>query len=192
MDLTVLLEPELDLERLAEVLDGMGHEGRVHTIRGWEKKQQAKIFEAAKGFRPLNLEHFVPAGTAPLSGVAHDGQNTLPMFSHFQKVFCRAPNDDAVLWGFNNTSTMGLTGPGYYVARKSDVEGEVAIDYRSIPSDKPAEWPALRPNDGLGALVYGGMIDYMRGISDHVSIGRAEKGGKLMDAWFVLVRKDPN
>ena len=37
MDLTVLLEPALQLDRLSEVLDGMGHEGRLHTIYGWGK-----------------------------------------------------------------------------------------------------------------------------------------------------------
>lgn len=33
MDVTILLEPKINLERLTEVLDGLGHEGRVHTIR---------------------------------------------------------------------------------------------------------------------------------------------------------------
>jgi hypothetical protein len=34
------------------------------------------------------------------------------------------------------------------------------------------------------------MVDVMRGISNHVSIGRAWKQGKYMDAWFALVRED--
>src|SRR5690242_7823843 len=48
MDVTVLLEPAIDLPRLAEVLDGLGHEGRVHTVRGWGRKTQAALFEAAR------------------------------------------------------------------------------------------------------------------------------------------------
>ena len=32
------------------------------------------------------------------------------------------------------------------------------------------------------------MQDFMRGVSSHVSIGRAQKKGKNMDAWFVLSR----
>jgi hypothetical protein len=36
------------------------------------------------------------------------------------------------------------------------------------------------------------MVDVMRGISSHVSIGRARKKNGWMDAWFVLVREDPS
>jgi hypothetical protein len=35
------------------------------------------------------------------------------------------------------------------------------------------------------------MIDVMRGVSTHVSIGRARRGGKMSDNWFVLCREDP-
>src|ERR1019366_2758957 len=43
----------------------------------------------------------------------------------------------------------------------------------------------------LGRFAYYGMIDVMRGISSHVTIGRARKKHGWMDAWFVLVREDP-
>ena len=46
MDVSVLLEPSIDLKRLAEVLDGLGHEGRVHTTRGWGRKRQAELAES--------------------------------------------------------------------------------------------------------------------------------------------------
>lgn len=194
MDLTVFLEPKLDLECLAAALDGLGHEGRVHCIRHWGRKRQEEIFEAVKGFRPLTLDHLVPASVGPLVEVIHDGQNTLPAFSQFQKRFCRPPADGPkdILWGYNHATLSGITGPGYFVARQADA-GELDIDYRSLPTDKVPSWPAILPNSArLGSLVYEGMVDHLRGISEHVSIGRAEKGGKLMNAWFVLVRKDPN
>ena len=55
-----------------------------------------------------------------------------------------------------------------------------------------ATWPEIVPNSvKLGRFVYAGMIDVMRGISSHVSIGRARKKHGWMDAWFVLVREDP-
>ena len=55
----------------------------------------------------------------------------------------------------------------------------------------PEAWPAIVPNEArLGRFVYAGMIDVMRGISTHVSIGRAKKKKGYMDAWFVLVRED--
>ena len=35
------------------------------------------------------------------------------------------------------------------------------------------------------------MIDYLRGLSNHVSIGVAYKDGKHRNQWFALVRQDP-
>jgi hypothetical protein len=43
----------------------------------------------------------------------------------------------------------------------------------------------------LGGVVYGGMIDIVRYVSKHVSIGRAKRGGKLADMYFTLCRRDP-
>jgi len=194
MDVSVLLEPTIDLTRLAEVLDGLGHEGRVHTIRTWTKKRQAELFEAAKGKMPLDLDFLVPASVGPLVEVIHEGQNTLPMFNHFQKRFAKLEGEDFAIGGYNHQTMSPLTGPGYFVVKKGEGEheGELAIDYTKLPKSKPASWPEIKPNEGgLGALVYGGMVDYLRGISTHVSIGRAYKG-KAMDAWFALVRKDPS
>jgi hypothetical protein len=31
----------------------------------------------------------------------------------------------------------------------------------------------------------------MRGLSSHVTIGRAKRKGRWLDNWFVLVREDP-
>jgi hypothetical protein len=192
MDVSVLLEPKIDLPRLAEVLDGLGHEGRVHAVRGWGKKRQAALFEAVKGHMPLDLDFLVPSSIGPMVEVIHDGHNTLPAFNHFQKRFCKLEGDVAPIGGYNHQTLQPLTGPGYFVVDRGEGEheGELAIDYTRVPKAKPAGWPDIKTNGGgLGALVYGGMIDYLRGISTHVSIGRAYKG-KAMDAWFALVRKD--
>ena len=192
MDVSVLLEPTIDLKRLSEVLDGLGHEGRVHTIHGWTRKRQAALFEAAKGYQPLDLDFLVPASTGPHVEVIHEGQNTLPVFSHFQKRFTKLEGEECPIGGYNHQTLSGITGPGYFVVTKGEGEheSELAIDYTRLPKHKPASWPEIQPNKGgLASLVYGGMIDYLRGLSAHVSIGRAYKG-KAMDAWFALVRKD--
>jgi hypothetical protein len=34
------------------------------------------------------------------------------------------------------------------------------------------------------------MRDFLRGVSRHVSIGRATRGGKPLDNWFVLCRNE--
>jgi hypothetical protein len=196
MDLSVLLDP-LDLPRLATVLDELGHLGRVDTIHGWDRDTMARLYEAAQGFRKVTLDDYVPPSAAPLAEVIHHGKNSLPAFTHFQKRFCKPPEDKAhvdgkaVLFGYNHQAMTPFTGPGYYV---SYVEGdEVFIDYTKIPPAKPDTWPPIAPNEArLGRFVYAGMIDIMRGISSHVSIGRAKKKGEMMDAWFVLCRQDPD
>ena len=197
MDLTVLIDPKLDLPRLSQVLDEMGHAGRVHTIRGWGKQKQAKIFEAASGFKKIGLDHFVPASVGPLVEVVHELHNTLPLFSNSQKRFCKPggregegqPNE---LWGYNHQSISGVIGPGYFLTRPSETDGEVVFDYRQVPPDRVPSWPPILSNtERLGRFVYAGMMDYVRGISNHISIGRAEKGRKMLDAWFVLCRQDP-
>lgn len=193
MDVTILLEPKIDLERLAEVLDGLGHEGRVHATHTWTRKQKKALFEAAKGFKPLDLDFLVPSSVGNLVEVIHEGHNTLPMFSHFQKRFVRLEGEDFPIGGYNHQAMQAFTGPGYFGVTKGDGEheGELVIDYAKIPKAKPASWPDLRPNDGLIAgIVNGGMVDYLRGLSSHVSIGVAYKNGKHRNQWFTLVRKD--
>ncbi len=151
------------------------------------------LWEAAKGFRPVGLDDFVPPSTLPLVEVIHYGKNSLPAHTSFQKRFCRPGDtaDGAMLFGYNHQSLSALTGPGYFVVRPSSEEGEVDILYTEVPTQKPGTWPPVLPNEArLGRFVYAGMVDVMRGISPHVSIGRAKKQGRWMDNWFVLVRED--
>src|SRR5687768_8133900 len=140
MDVTTFLEPKLDLDRIAEILDGLGHDGRVHTIRTWTKHHKADIFEAAKGKRPLDLDFLVPSSVASLVEVIHQGHNTLPLFCHFQKRFVKCEGEELPLYGYNHQSMMGFTGPGYFGASKGEGEheGELVIDYTKIPKSKPA------------------------------------------------------
>jgi hypothetical protein len=195
MDVQKFVEPEVNLERLIELLEGMGHEGRYHTVRTWSKADLKRIFDAVKGKKPVTLDDFVPAGVEPLVEVIHDLHNAMGLPGFPQKRFCRLPDDAKELAGWNPQSFGAFTGPGYYVARQGegDHEGELIVDYTKLPNAKAASWPPIQQNDGLlGGIVYGGMTDYVRGISDHVAIGEAFKGGKSRDAWFVLVRRDPS
>ncbi len=196
MDLKNLIDGHLDLAQLSKVLDELGTPGRVWSIRQWTRGHQAKVWEAAKAFRPVTLDDFVPPSTGPLVPVIHHGKNSLPAHTHFQKRFCRltagpdAPVGDMV--GYNYQSLAAFTGPGYYVVHPSTDAGEVDIDYTMVPRDKPPAWPPVVPNSTrLAPFVYGGMVDVMRGISANVSIGRAKKKHGWLDNWFVLVREDP-
>ena len=72
-----------------------------------------------------------------------------------------------------------------------DVETERALDYLRVPPERPEHWPAILPNSArLSRFVYNGTRDILRGVSKHVTIGQAMKGGKPMSAWFVLCRDD--
>jgi hypothetical protein len=195
MDLRNLIETRLDLPRLSRDLDEIGHAARVWSVRQWTPSDMATLWDAARGFRPVALDDFVPPSIPPLVQVIHEGKNSLPAHTHFQKRFCR-PSDPAAgdaLLGYNYQTLSPLTGPGYYVAHPSTEAGEVDIDYTLLPREKPAEWPDIVPNEArLGRFVYSGMIDVMRGLSPNVSIGRAKRNGRWMDNWFVLVRLDPS
>jgi hypothetical protein len=43
----------------------------------------------------------------------------------------------------------------------------------------------------MSRYIYDRTQDTMRGVSKHVSVGRASRDGKLMENWFVLCRREP-
>ena len=64
------------------------------------------------------------------------------------------------------------------------------IDYRRLPPDRPPGWPAIIPNSArLSRFIYYLTVDVLRRVSDRVTIGRAYRNGRPMDAWFALVRR---
>lgn len=177
-------------------LNGLEHPARLREVRSLGRRELSRLFDASAGHRPLSLEHLVPKDRGALDEVVHHGKNSLPLFTHFAKVFCR-PDDgqgaDQQLWGYNRNDWLVQTtvGPGYFVAHPFEVEGEILIDYLLLPPRKPAHWPPIVPNETrLSRFVYSGTQDVLRGVSRHVSIGRATKGGHDMNAWFILCRED--
>ena len=200
MELRNLISPNLDVPRLSKVLDELGHPGRLWSVHHWTRGDMATLWEGTSGGHPITLNDFVPASVEPLIEVIHHGKNSLPTHNFFQKRFCKPKDPEAkeMLVGYNYQSWAAVTGPGYFVAHPSADAGEgssagaVEIDYTMIPNEKPEAWPRIQPNSArLGRFVYDGMVDVMRRVSSHVSIGRARKKHGWMDAWFVLVREDP-
>jgi hypothetical protein len=157
-----------------------------------EPKEQRELWKLCEG-QTIDADHFVPPATGTLVEVIHHGRNSLPAHNFFQKRFTRAEEASSDLYGYNEQSWAWLTGPGYFVAHDTANEkeppGEYVIDYTRIPAKKVASWPKILPNDArLGRFVYAGTKDYMRRVSAHVSIGRAHRDGRPMNAWFVLCR----
>ena len=185
---------ELDLMYGYLQLDGLAHDARVAAIRSVGRAEQRRLYAEVEEFLPLALEDLVPADRGDLETVRHFGRNTLPAFRLFEKRFCRPPGADrhapAELWGYNHQSTARFTGPGYFVAREDPDRAEVWIDYTRLPAGRAAGWPEIRPNErGLARLVYGFMVDTLRRVSEHVTIGSAAKRGRDIGSWFALCRE---
>ncbi len=177
-------------------MDELGDAARAAVTVSMTARQQARLYDAAQGFRALTLEHFVPAGVAPRAQVVHAGKNSIPVFSRFEKRFCRPAIGSDRLWGYNQNprAIQSATGPGYFVCYAIDA-GQVLIDYTEVPPakspERPEGWPAVLPNSaGLSRFIYNRTKDTMRGVSNHVSIGRAARDGRAIDNWFVLCRRD--
>jgi hypothetical protein len=189
-----LRETPICMKEVAALLDGAAHEERVRWVREQGRADQRRLWQAAERFLPLALQDLVPAARADGEAVRHFGRNTLPAFTHFEKRFCRPAGEDPraprVLHGFNFQALAWLTGPGYFVARADPDRPEVLIDYREIPREAPPGWPALRRNEvGLARFVYGFMVDRLRRVSEHVTIGSAARHGRDLGSWFLLTRE---
>jgi len=191
-----LHDATIDRVTIAAFLDGLAPPQRVAAVRALGRREQRRLYDAVEHFLPLELADLVPASVADLAQVRHFGRNTLPAFTLFEKRFCRPrggdPRKPDALYGYNFQTLSPLTGPGYFVARAVPGRPEVDIDYRELPPEHPDAWPAIRSNErGLGRLVYGFMVDTLRRVSEHVTIGSAARNGKPLGSWFVLCREDP-
>jgi len=192
--LALLREDPVKPAEVAVFLDGLAPEERVAAIRGAGRGAQRRLYAAVAGHGTVRLADLVPPSRAPLETVRHYGRNTLPLFTHFEKRFCRPPGQDAAapaeLWGFNFQTLQPVTGPGYFIAREDAARGEVLIDYTRVPATAPPGWPAPRRNEaGLSRFVYGFMVDRLRRVSEHVTIGSAARHGREMGSWFLLCRE---
>lgn len=185
-----------------DALDPLERERQANDLTGAE---QRRLWDVAADAAPIELEHFVPRARGALEPVHHPGRNTIPSppyFQRFQKRFCRPRGESARLFGYN-VSNASFVHPGYFVAYSTAghddawrSRGAVVIDYWLVPDgDVPASWPEVVPNSvGLQQLVYHRTRDFMRKVSEHVSIGRASKEDDRadveLDFWFTLCRKD--
>lgn len=190
-----LREPDPDPAAIRTLLDGADHASRVATTRQLGRAEQRALYAAVDGALPLSLADIVPPAVPDWTEVRHHGKNTLPAFTRFEKRFCRPRGEDAAkpsaLYGFNFQAMSPVTGPGYFVAVDDAQRAEVLVDYRRVPDEHPPGWPTPRPNErGLSRFVYGFMVDTLRRVSEHVTIGSAARKGRDIGSWFVLVRED--
>jgi hypothetical protein len=159
----------------------------VQAVRALERRQLARLFDAAESNPKTTLDDFVPDGVPALEQVIHEGKNSLPAFTTFQKRFCRPEPGAREIWGYNHQEFLWATGPGYFIGREEEGLG-VVLDYQIVPPRTPPGWPRVRTNTGLAGLAYGSTRDVMRKLGTHVTIGRLYRYGKPVPNWFALVR----
>lgn len=194
-------DPTVEIGQIAALLDGLDFARKDAAARGLGRADQRRLWNKASAAPPLTVDDFVPPSVGPRVEVIHHGRNTLPLpppHSRFQKRFCRPEGAQGRLFGYNESPSRGLIGPGYFVLIPTAGEplwperGSVVVDYFQVP-DGPvvAGWPEVVPNShGLQKLVYFQTRDFMRRVADGVTIGAAYKRENPLDHYFVLVR-DP-
>ena len=182
------------IDRIERFLNTLEPANRARAVRRLRPRALRRLWALAWD-RPVEIADLVPPDRADLEAVHHLGRNTLPIFTRFEKRFCRLPAGAAgapVLGGYNEGLARLLVGPGYFICRAapSDAPERVVIDYTAVPREHPAQWPAARGNErGLSRIVFGEMHDYLRRVSKHVTIGRAYRRGRETPNFFVLCRE---
>jgi len=189
---TLLRKEPIDAAEVAAFLDGLSPADRMTAVTALDGPVlQGRLWDAVQSTPTVQLSDLVPPDAPPLREVIWEGKNSLPMFSRFQKRFCRPSrvHDQDQLWGYNHQTLSWLTGPGYFVCHREGA-APAAIDYRRVPPEHPPGWPGIRENHrGASFFVYRNMVDYLRRVSRHVLIGRATRQGKELPNYFLLCRE---
>lgn len=173
---------------IAAHLDSLDDAARVAEIYTLGLVEQKKVWELAASNTPHTVESFAPVADQK---IIYRGRNSLIAFQKFEKHFYR-PSDGGQCFGYNHNSALvdWFAGPGYFTFTAEN--GLIAIDYRTVPTRQVDGFPKIEINDkGIGPrLVYGGMVDYVRKVSERAVIGEAHKKGKPMGAYFMITRVD--
>lgn len=189
----VFPKSNVGVSELEDRLNSMTHQERVNWIQDQNLIAQLRLWELAAG-RGVELNHLVPEDFPPGLEVVHEGKNTLPVFSAFEKRFVRDTQNSSIIYGYNEGFTRSIIGPGYFVAEYDEKRAEVGVNYYRVPpanTELPTGWPVVQTNEeGLQKFVFSTMVDYLRRLSDHVCIGRAYKANKETHNYFLLVRRD--
>jgi hypothetical protein len=196
---TLVADPASTIDVIARELDALPATEKLAALRTLSRDAQRHLYQKAASSRPIELSDFVPTDRAPLAAVHHSGTNTLPLpkpLRFFEKRFCRPESGSDRLFGYNESPFVSTVGPGFFVAvpTKGNAEwearGGVVVDYFQIPDGKVSPtFPKVVPNTkGLQRFVYHQTRDFMRHVTDGVSIGAAYKIEKKLDHYFVLLR----
>lgn len=185
--LVALVDSGANYAAISGFLDALSADERVAQVLAVTGSRVGKLYEAVKGGPAVTVADFIPAGTADGDTVIYEGRNSLPMFSRFQKRFCRG--EGGVVVGYNHQTMSFVTGPGFFVCKDGDETHptELLFDYTLKVPFVPDGWPAYKPNEsGLSRAVYAHMKDYCRRVATGIVVGEAFKEGVRQNAYFSL------
>ncbi len=170
------------LPPIRQALDAATPDQRVNWMRGLGRGELRALYSLAAGEAvPLSL-----LAGAEGEIVIHEGQNSLPAFTRFQKRFVLR-NGQVQGYNHNPAIVAWVSGPGHFTCAEEGAE--LRVDYTRLPADVPAGFPALIDNNGgTRGLIFGELVDHLRRVSRHCTIGAATKKGKPFPAWFMLTR----
>lgn len=198
--LAQLIAEDKPIADIAAYLNGLSFADQKTETHALNRGQQRKLYQAAAKGPAITFADLTPPSVPARTEIIHHGRNTLPLpgaFRNFEKRMCRPESGGDKAFGFNEGASRPLIGPGYFVAIPTtgnatwQERGPIVVDYFQVPQEGVVEgWPKVVDNSvGLQMFVFKGTRDFMRKVSDRVSIGAAYKGEKALDHYFVLVRE---
>lgn len=182
---SIPLPEAADIHTLSTALDGASQDQRLAWLARLPGRQLATLYDLAEGQQLTVEDMHGQQGQV----VIHQGMNSMAMFRAFQK---RMVLHDGQIKGHNHQPWAWLIGAGTFIVEPSpEVEGELHFDYIRLPDSGFPEFPPPKDNTaGLSRFAYGNMIDIVRRVSQHVTIGKAYRHGKYAGYHFALCRRE--
>ncbi|MFO0662006.1 MAG: hypothetical protein U0165_19565, partial [Polyangiaceae bacterium] len=116
--LIALVDGAAGYAAISTYLDSLSADERLAQVLAVTGSRVGKLYEAVKGCPAITVEDFIPTGTPDGDTVIFEGRNSLPMFSRFQKRFCRGAG--GIVVGYNHQTMSFVTGPGFFVCKSGD------------------------------------------------------------------------
>lgn len=181
----LLATPEAAASSVRGLLSTLTAEARVKQATALDRAALAALWQLAEDGPAVSLADLVAPDLEALHPIVYEGLNSLPVMRRFRKVLYRTSS--GTIAGYNDSPARWFAGPGYFTV--VEVGTSVDIDYRLLPTERPAAFPAIRSNDrGPAKLVYGDMVDNLRTVADGVYVGRAVRHGVETANYFVIAR----
>jgi hypothetical protein len=205
MSIQVFAEPNC-VETLQEAVREKSYGEQQIIIDGLKAKQMACLFEHASSDL-IPLDFWVDEAHMTHKRVQKfHGKNSLPVMSQFEKHFLAVTLFDGTHLVGYNTSTVGrwIHSPGFFYVNTSGVTPALSsqtvfdytIDFNTvIPPDQLLSWQGIEVTtvkNNRENILFGGLRDEIRMITENIVIGRAHKLSKdkyKHQAYFVLLRQ---